>query len=100
MWKCTNDENCNSIFPHKDLGWKLWESWELLPATPKVIEATKDSSGNTEPSMAELLDKINSIPFEKGYELAMKTIVLPMSLDEFKECFMDEGAPYFATKLL
>lgn len=50
--------------------------------------------------MGELLDKINSIPFEPGYELAMKPFVLPMSLEEFRECFMDEGAPYFVTKLL
>jgi len=39
VWRCQNNENCNSIYPLQDMGWFMWETWELIPAAPlKVVE--------------------------------------------------------------
>jgi uncharacterized protein YfbU (UPF0304 family) len=34
QFRCKNNENCNSVAPLSEEGWKMWETWELLPNPP------------------------------------------------------------------
>lgn len=34
VWRCRNNENCNSVYPLQNMGWLMWETWELIDAVP------------------------------------------------------------------
>jgi hypothetical protein len=43
---------------------------------------------------------MTQIPLQSEYSLALNPLVLPISLAEFKRCFLDDDAPYFDDKFL
>ena len=93
VWRCQNNENCNTIYPLQDMGWFMWETWELIPAAPlKVVEHGI--------SVVSLIDMIQKVPLQDGYEVALGPLVLPISLVEFKKCFLEDDSPYFDDKFL
>ena len=93
VWRCRNNENCNAVYPLQDLGWFMWETWELTSASPlRVVEH--------EMSINNLIDVIQKVPLQEGYEIALNPLVLPISLVEFSKCFLENDSPYFDDKFL
>lgn len=60
VWRCKNDENCNVVYPLQNLGWKMWETWELMNGHP-ASQATFTGEFQ-EPSIEDLIEEMNFFP--------------------------------------
>ena len=93
VWRCRNNENCNTVYPLQDLGWFMWETWELTSAKPVKLD-------EDQMSITDLISMIQNIPLQDGYEVALSPLVLPLSLSDFQKCFLQNDSPYFDDKFL
>jgi len=71
----------------------MWESWELVAAAPKSNNL--NDNGYAEPSIKKLTKMLSDKPVKEGWTLGVEPFVLPVSLSEFQEIFVNDNAPYF-----
>lgn len=76
----------------------MWETWELQPAKPLVF--AENSNSFIEPTIEQMSKLFDGKQFRSGYKEGMTPVVLPVSLDQFKQIFINNDAPYFMDKLL
>lgn len=73
----------------------MWDTWELLPATPKV--ALKSTSQHKKNALADLMKKSE---LENGFRESLKPLILPVSLKNFKLTFLDSSSSFYMVEAL
>jgi len=95
VWRCKNETLCNLIIPLQSLELNMWDAWELLPATPKI--ALKHTSHQNENALRDLMKKSE---LENGYRETLKPLILPVSLENFKETFLYNSSSFYIVEAL